>query len=94
LKGETEKDIMKVGLESLHIYRPMLLTGVRKETRQGEGIATTIFWILNPILVGSLKKYKSIAGKTVAFTMYKQSLKNETGVFNYRSDKIQELSLI
>ncbi len=92
LKGETEDDIVKVGLPSLHIYRPMLLTGNRKETRIAEKIATTIFKVLNPLLVGGLKKYRSIAGETVAKTMYKQSLKNETGVFIYRSDKIQELS--
>jgi len=92
LKGETEDSITKVGLASLHIYRPMLLTGDRKETRVGEGIATTIFKILNPILIGPLKKYRSIAAKTVATTMYKQSLKNETGFFIYPSEKIQELS--
>jgi uncharacterized protein YbjT (DUF2867 family) len=92
LKGETEDDITKVGLSSLHMYRPMLLTGNRKETRLGEGIATAIFKILDPILIGSLKKYRSIAGETVAKTMYKQSLKNESGVFIYRSDKIQELA--
>jgi uncharacterized protein YbjT (DUF2867 family) len=94
LKGETEDDIVKVGLPSLHIYRPMLLTGNRKETRIGEGIATAIFKVLDPVLAGGLKKYRSIAAETVAKTMYSQSLKNETGFFIYRSDKIQELSSI
>lgn len=94
LKGETEDDIIKVELPSLHIYRPMLLTGNRNETRVVEKIATSIFKIINPLLFGALKKYRSIAGETVAKTMYKQSLKNETGVFIYRSDKIQELGSI
>jgi len=93
LKGETENDIIKVALRSLHIYQPMLLTGNRKETRLGEGIATAIFKVIDPLLIGGLKKYRSIAGETVAKTMYKQSLKNETGVFIYRSDKIEELSI-
>jgi uncharacterized protein YbjT (DUF2867 family) len=94
LKGETEDDIVKIGLPILHIYRPMLLTGNRKETRIGENIATSIFKVANPLLIGGLKKYRSIAGETVAQTMYRQSLKTETGIFIYRSDKIQELSSI
>ncbi|HLK30757.1 MAG TPA: NAD(P)H-binding protein [Puia sp.] len=94
LKGETEDDIKKTGLSSLQIYRPMLLTGNRNEKRTGEGIATAIFKVIDPLLIGGLKKYRSIAGKTVATTIYKQSLKNENGVFVYRSDKIQELSSI
>lgn len=92
LKAETEDDVIKVGLPALHIYRPMLLTGDRKESRTGEGIATALFKVLNPLLIGGLKKYRSIAGETVAKTMYKQSLDNETGVFVYGSDTIQELS--
>lgn len=94
VKGETEDDIIKVGLPSLHIYRPMLLTGNRKETRIIESIAKAIFKVLTPLLVGSLKKYRNIAAETVAKTMYKQSLKHESGVFIYRSNKIQELSSI
>ena len=72
----------------------MLLTGNRKETRLGEKIATMIFSAVNPLLIGGLKRYRSIAGETVATTMYKQSLKNESGVNIYPSDKIQELSSI
>jgi uncharacterized protein YbjT (DUF2867 family) len=94
LKGETEGDIVKVGLPILHIYRPMLLTGKRKETRIGENIAKVIFKVVNPLLIGGLIKYRSIAGETVAKAMYKQSLKNEIGIFIYRSDMIEELSSI
>lgn len=93
LKGETEDDIIKLGLPSLHIYRPMLLTGKRKEIRIGEKIGAAILTIFDPFLVGFLKRYRSIAAETVAKTMYKQSLKNEAGVFIYRSDKIQKLYL-
>ena len=53
-----------------------------------------IFKGLNPILVGGLKKYRSIADRIVAKTMHKQSLKNEIEAFIYHLDKIQELSFI
>lgn len=91
LKGETEDDLINLHLPNLHIYRPMLLTGNRKNTRTGEKIASIIFKVINPLLIGSLRRYRSIAGITVAEAMYKQSLKQETGVIIYRSDKIQEL---
>ncbi len=91
LKGETEADIIKVGLESLHIYQPSLLTGNRKKPGLGERIATLVFKLINPLLFGGLAKYKSIPATTVAIGMYKQSLKSTPGVFTYTSDIIKQL---
>ncbi|MDB5148744.1 MAG: NAD(P)H-binding [Mucilaginibacter sp.] len=91
-KGETEDYITKVGLPALHIYRPSALTGERNEKRIIENIAIAVMKIINPLLFGSWKKYQSIPGATVAMTMYKQSIKNATGVFIYESDKIKQLS--
>ncbi|WP_428327799.1 NAD(P)H-binding protein [Mucilaginibacter sp.] len=92
MKGETENDIIKVGLTSLHIYRPSALMGDRKESRPLESISVAVMKIINPLLFGSFKKYRSIAASTVASTMYKQSLKKEDGVIIYPSDQIQQLS--
>jgi uncharacterized protein YbjT (DUF2867 family) len=55
MKGETEKDIKKIGLESLHIYQPSLLTGNRKESRLTERIAIALMKAFDPILFGGLK---------------------------------------
>jgi len=92
MKGETEDDIKATGLKCLHIYRPSLLTGDRKEKRTEEKIATVLSRIIDPILIGGLKKYRSIPAKTVAMAMYKQSLKHQEGVFIHLSDQIKELS--
>jgi uncharacterized protein YbjT (DUF2867 family) len=92
MKGETEQDVMKVGLPSLHIYRPALLTGDRKEPRTGERLFTLIMKVIDPILVGPLKKYQSIPGATVARAMFNQSVKQQEGVFIYPSDEIKNLS--
>ena len=91
-KGETERDIIEVGLPALHIYQPSLLTGNRKEVRPMEGFFAVLMKVVNPLLVGSLKKYRSIAAATVAKAMYNQSLKNTPGVHIYPSDKIKELA--
>jgi uncharacterized protein YbjT (DUF2867 family) len=92
-KGETEEAIKKAGVACFHIYQPSLLTGDRKENgRTEEGIATVIMKIINPLLIGSLKKYRSIAAETVAMAMYKQSLNHQEGLFIHPSDQIKELA--
>jgi len=92
MKGETEDDIRNIGLKSLHIYRPSLLTGDRREHRFAEKVFVAAMKLINPLLIGGLKKYRSIPATTVAMAMYKQSLKNEEGVFIYPSDQIKQLS--
>lgn len=92
LKGDTEKDIEKVGLRTLHIYQPSLLTGRTKNTRIGEQIFTVLMKAIDPLLIGSLKKYRSIPAAIVAQAMFKQSLKNEVGIFIHPTDKIKQLA--
>ena len=91
MKGETEADIKKVGLHSLHIYQPAFLTGDRKEKRQGEGFLLGLMKIIDPLLIGGLKKYRSIPAKTVAMAMHNESLINQAGIFIHPSDKIKQL---
>jgi uncharacterized protein YbjT (DUF2867 family) len=92
MKGETEDDIKKAGIPAVHIYQPSILTGDRKEKRLMERVFISIMKIINPLLIGGLKKYRSIAAATVAMAMFKQSLTNEEGIFVYPSDKIKQLS--
>lgn len=91
-KGELEADIQHVGIPALHIYRPSLLTGKRQEKRVEEKIVTVLYKLIEPLLFGALKKYKSIPAVKVASAMYKQSMQTNTGLFIYESDKIKELS--
>jgi uncharacterized protein YbjT (DUF2867 family) len=91
-KGQVEEDLKQVGLTTLCIYQPAFLTGDRKEYRLAEKFLIPLMKLINPLLVGNLKKYRSIAATTVALAMYKQSLKKQEGVFIYPSDKITELS--
>jgi len=92
MKGETEADIKKVGLHSLHIYQPAFLTGDRKEKRRGESFLIGLMKIIDPLLIGGLKKYRSIPAKTVANAMYNESLINQAGIFIHPSDKIKKLA--
>lgn len=91
-KGEAEHDIEDVGFKSLHIYQPSLLTGNRKEFRLMEKIATVAMKIIDPLLAGKLKKYRSIPAAVVASAMYKQSLNQNEGLFIHPSHHIKQLA--
>lgn len=91
LKGELEEELQKLGLKTLHIYQPAMLMGERKRNQWLEKIATGIFKVIDPLLVGGLKKYRSIKGSTVAHAMFKKSLESATGTFIYTSDKIHTI---
>ena len=92
MKGETENDLKDVGLNCLHIYRPALLTGNRHEKRAGERFLFGLFKLIDPLLIGGLRKYRSIPAATVASAMYKQSLINQEGIFIHPSDEIKEIA--
>ena len=80
VKGETEKDLEAIGFESLIILRPSMLMGERKEFRLGELVGKGVMTLVNPLMIGSLSKYKGIQGKTVANAMIKLGKENLKGV--------------
>jgi uncharacterized protein YbjT (DUF2867 family) len=92
VKGEVETELKKLGFSSLHIFRPSLLLGDRKEFRLGEKVGVLLSPVLSFLMVGSLKKYKPIHARNVAMAMYKASELPESGSFTYESDEIYMLS--
>jgi uncharacterized protein YbjT (DUF2867 family) len=89
-KGEVERDLKAVPFESIHIYRPSLLDGERKQQRKLEEISNMIMRVINPLLFGGLKKYRSIKVSTVARAMILHSMEEKKGIFVYESDQLQE----
>ncbi|RMG29708.1 MAG: NAD-dependent epimerase/dehydratase family protein [Bacteroidetes bacterium] len=69
VKGEMERGIQLYPFEQISILRPSLLLGQRSEKRLGEDIGKTLNTLLSPFMQGPLKKYRGIAGKTVALAM-------------------------
>ena len=92
LKGEVEEEMKNLHLVQLHIYRPSLIKGNRKEQRLFEKAFIKMSPFLDLLLTGPLKKYKSIEAHTIASAMLNQSLKPAVGTFVYPSDKIKELA--
>lgn len=79
LKGETERDIRVLNIPSIYMYEPSMLTGRQQEKRAGEIFFEGLFKIINPLLMGKWKKYRSVSGRAVAQGMYDQSIKSEPG---------------
>jgi uncharacterized protein YbjT (DUF2867 family) len=89
LKGETDEAVKTVGLKTIHIMRPSLLLGERKEFRLGENIGKAVMTGLSFLIP---EKYKAIQGKDVAKVMLVLAKKNEKGVFVHENKEIIDLS--
>ncbi|MFD1030022.1 oxidoreductase [Metaplanococcus flavidus] len=92
VKGQTEDHLKKLDLPALHIFRPSLLLGDRKEFRLGEKAASLIAPAFSPLLRGDMKKYKPIQAKQVAQAMCAAAQTDSDGVQVYTSDQIAEMA--
>lgn len=88
MKGLLEEELKMISIKSLHIFRPSLLLGDRKEFRIGESISAYLTKGISFIFIGPLKKYKPIDAKRVAKGMYKAAQSTSEGIFRYLSDEI------
>jgi uncharacterized protein YbjT (DUF2867 family) len=89
VKGEVEQKLSELPLQSLSIFRPSLLLGDRQESRFGENIGKVLAKIINPLMIGSLKKYRGIEAEKVANAMQTLAKENRTGKHIFESDFLQ-----
>ena len=66
VKGRMEKAVSEIPFEAVHIVRPSLLLGKRRERRVGEKIAQRFAPLLSPVLLGPLAKYRAVDADEVA----------------------------
>lgn len=86
LKGETDEAVKQAGPKTIHIMRPSLLLGERKEFRPGENIGKAVMTTLSFLIP---EKYKAIQAKDVAKVMLALAKKNEEGVFIHENREIR-----
>jgi len=89
VKGEIEDALRKIEFKNLNIFRPSLLLGQRNDQRIGEQVGAVLAKLINPLLLGGMKKYRAIHAETVANAMLKISLEKNYGVHVYESNAIQ-----
>ena len=83
MKGETERDIIGVGFERVHVFRPSLLMGTRRESRLMEQVARVCFELVNPLLISRLSKYRAIPAPWVARAMCRAAATEKEGLHVY-----------
>ena len=90
-KGLMELHIQELDFDQLAFVRPSMLVGPRKEFRFGELFGKIIMTPINYLLVGKLKKYRSIHSNTVAKAMIQIANMPMDKLF-YESDELSELA--
>jgi hypothetical protein len=90
-KGKMEEKIISLNFDVCGIARPSLLLGTRKEFRLGELIAKYIFKIINPLLTGSLKKYKGIEASQVVKSLLWMNTHQKEKVKIYQNNELLDL---
>lgn len=91
VKGEIEAALATLPFRSLHLLQPSLLLGERSATRGGEKIGEYVFKATAPLWAGPLRKYRPIAGRTVAAAMVHLAKQAQTGVHRHESHVLQKL---
>ena len=91
VKGELEDEVSKLNFDSFHILQPSLIIGERTESRTGEGIAQKLAPVFDALMIGGLKKYKSITAAQIAKAMVHYSKLNDKGIFKHESDELQKI---
>jgi hypothetical protein len=85
-----EESVLEQEIKYTYILRPSLIKGNRKENRLGEDIGNFIANLINPFLIGGLKKNRNIKAETIAEAMRNiAKLKPKKSIIF--SDKIKEL---
>lgn len=89
LKGETDEAVKDAGPKTVHIMRPSLLLGERKEFRFGENIGKAVMTSLSFLIPA---KYKATQAKDVAKVMVALAKKKGEGFFIHDNEEIRELA--
>ena len=91
VKGEMQHEVLEQGITKTYIFQPSLIAGDREEKRFFERLAIKSFKIFNPLLLGSLKKYRSIHPETIAKAMHICANSGYPKIL-IESDEIQKLA--
>ena len=92
-KGETEDGLRALGFDRLDLLRPGLLTGHREgPPRLGEGIAIVAAPVMDALLHGSLRRYRSVPGEVVAKAIVALTAQGGSGVHIHENDAIRALA--
>ena len=89
VKGETDRELAKLGIGRLDVLRPGLLRGKRGgDRRLGERLAILASPLINPFLGGKWRQYRAIDAETVARAALYLAMRPARGRFVHDNDAI------
>lgn len=68
-KGEMERDVLEQKISETYLFQPSLIGGKREESRPFEAAWKNMMKVGDHLLIGPLKKYRSIHPATIADAM-------------------------
>ncbi|WP_271439071.1 NAD(P)H-binding protein [Pontixanthobacter luteolus] len=90
VKGETDRDLLKVGFDRVDIFRPGLLRGKREDDmRVGEKLAMIGSPLIDAMMQGKYRKYRSVPAETVGRAALALSMRKAAGKFVHDTDGIR-----
>ena len=91
-KGAMERDIEALGFSESYFVQPALIGGDREEKRSFESAWKKFQKIIDPLLIGFLKKYRTIEPKTIAKAMIYIAVNGYDKV-RIESDELKEIAI-
>ncbi len=92
-KGEMEQAVLELNIENTYVIRPSMIGGNRNEFRIAEKIGSILMKVLNPIFIGTLRKYRIIDADIIANAMIELA-NNEVDEQIIESDQIHRIGNI
>jgi uncharacterized protein YbjT (DUF2867 family) len=91
VKGETERSLERMQFAALDIMQPSVLLGLRRNVRPLEFLAQVVFWCVNPLLLGTLARYRGMAAGEVAAAMLGAARGGRHGINRYTAPQLRAL---
>jgi uncharacterized protein YbjT (DUF2867 family) len=88
VKGETEAALARLGFRRLDILRPGLLRGLRDERRPAERLAQWFSPLIDLLLNGKYRKFRSIRIEALADAIFALAREKAAGRFIHEHDAI------
>jgi uncharacterized protein YbjT (DUF2867 family) len=94
IKGELEQGVAAIGFERCDFLHPGLLLGTRNalSARPVERLGQLLAPLLNPLLVGSLQRYRAISAHTVAAAAARLVGAQGAGLHRHRYEAMRVLA--
>jgi uncharacterized protein YbjT (DUF2867 family) len=93
VKGETERALERLQFAALDIMQPSILLGLRRNVRPLEFLVQGVFWCVNPLLLGTVARYRGMAAGDVAAAMLGAARGRRRGVNRYGVSEMRALAV-